>query len=195
MAVGGHALNRGDDDPLGLLRGRQLGLLDRLVDVGGRIALGFGLHVLDQDVLGILRTHARNLFQTRVLLLHQAVDLLGLMFQQLPLRFHLLFEPFVLAQAVLQFALLIQQVGLDLLGALLALRELLVALVDLTVVVAFELNEFLLGLENPLLLYHFAFGLRLFEGGFTLCADGILGDKPGHQNIDTDAHNGRNDAR
>ena len=35
----------------------------------------------------------------------------------------------------------------------------------------------------------------LFEGGFTLCADGILGDKPGHQNIDTDAHNGRNDAR
>ena len=193
--LGGHALNRGDDDPLGLLRGRQLGLLDRLVDVGGRIALGFGLHVLDQDVLGILRTHARNLFQTRVLLLHQAVDLLGLMFQQLPLRFHLLFEPFVLAQAVLQFALLIQQVGLDLLGALLALRELLVALVDLTVVVAFELNEFLLGLENPLLLYHFAFGLRLFEGGFTLCADGILGDKPGHQNIDTDAHNGRNDAR
>ena len=117
------------------------------------------------------------------------------MFQQLPLRFHLLFEPFVLAQAVLQFALLIQQVGLDLLSALLALRELLVALVDLTVVVAFELNEFLLGLENPLLLYHFAFGLRLFEGGFTLCADGILGDKPGHQNIDTDAHNGRNDAR
>ena len=193
--LGGHALNRGDDDPLGLLRGRQLGLLDRLVDVGGRIAFGFGLHVLDQDVLGILRTHARNLFQTRVLLLHQAVDLLGLMFQQLPLRFHLLFEPFVLAQAVLQFTLLIQQVGLDLLGALLALRELLVALVDLTVVVAFELNEFLLGLENPLLLYHFAFGLRLFEGGFTLRADGILGDKPGHQNIDTDAHNGRNDAR
>ena len=34
-----------------------------------------------------------------------------------------------------------------------------------------------------------------FEGGFTLRADGILGDKPGHQNIDTDAHNGRNDAR
>ena len=88
------------------------------------------------------------------------------MFQQLPLRFHLLFEPFVLAQAVLQFTLLIQQVGLDLLGALLALRELLVALVDLTVVVAFELNEFLLGLENPLLLYHFAFGLRLFARGW-----------------------------
>ena len=79
--------------------------------------------------------------------------------------------------------------------ALLALGDFLVALVDLTVVVAFELNEFLLGLENPLLLYHFAFGLRLFEGGFTLRADGILGDKPGHQNIDTDAHNGRNDAR
>ena len=29
----------------------------------------------------------------------------------------------------------------------------------------------------------------------TLRADGILGEKPGHQNIDTDAHNGRNDAR
>ena len=117
------------------------------------------------------------------------------MLEQLALGLHLLLAPLVVAQAVLQLALLILQVGLDLLGALLALRQFLVAFVDLTVVVALELDELLLGLENLLLLYHFAFGLRLLEGGLTLCADGVLGDVARHQNVDPDAHNGRNDAR
>ena len=55
------------------------------------------------------------------------------------------------------------EVGFDLLGALLALCEFLVALVDLTLVLAFELDELLLGLEYLLLLYHFAVRRSLLD--------------------------------
>ena len=33
--------------------------------IGSCLGLGLGLHVLDEDVLGILRAHARDLFQPR----------------------------------------------------------------------------------------------------------------------------------
>ena len=56
--LGRHALNRRHDDAFGLFRGGQFGLFDRFVDVGGGFGLGLGLHVLDQDVLGVFGTHA-----------------------------------------------------------------------------------------------------------------------------------------
>ena len=161
---GRYTLNRGHDDALGLLRGGHLGLFDGLVDERGGFAFGFGLHVLDQDVLGILGTHARDLLEAGVLFAHHLIDLLLLVLEDLELVLHLLLQAVVLAVFVFQFALLVLEVLLDLLGALLALRELLVAFIDLTVVLTLELYELLLGLQDAFLLDHLAFGLGLLEG-------------------------------
>ena len=89
------------------------------------------------------------------------------MFEHLKLRFPLLFEAGVLLDLAFQFALLVLQVVFDLLGPLFALGDLLVAFIDLAVVLALELDELLLGLENLLFLYNFAFRFRLFPAGFT----------------------------
>ena len=139
----GYALDRRHDDPFGLLRGGHLRLFDRLVDVGGGFGLGLGLHVLDEDVLGVFRTHARNLLQTHVLFALHLVDLLLLVFEDLQLVLHLLLQPLVLAEPVLQVAFLVLQVLFDLLGPLFALGDLLVAFIDLAVVLALELYELL----------------------------------------------------
>ncbi len=188
--LGGDALNRGDDDALGLFRGGQLGLLDRLVDVGCGVGLGLGLHVLDQDVLGILRAHAGDLLQPRILLAAQLLDLLFLVLQQLQLVLHLLADAVVLLELVLQIALLILQVVLDLLGALLALGDPLIPFVDLTVVFTFELYELLLRLKDLLLLDHLAFGFGLLDGGLAALPDAVLQHQIGDQNVHSDSRNG-----
>ena len=72
-----------------------------------------------------------DLLQACVLFALHLVDLLLLVFEDLQLVLHLLFQTVVLAEFVFQFALLVLQVLLDLLGALLALGDFLVALVDL----------------------------------------------------------------
>ena len=189
--LGRHTLDRRHDDPFGLLRRRKF----RLVDVGGRFRLRFGLHVLDEYVLRIFRTHARNLLQPCILLLHQAIDLFVPVFEQLPLRLQLFAQPFGLPQPALQFPLLALQPRFDLLGPLFALSQTLVPLIDLTVIIALQLDELLLRLKDSLFLYHFAFGNRLLQCGFTLRADRILGNVARYQNIDPDTHNGRYDAR
>ena len=181
---GRYTLDRRDDDALGLFRGRHLRLFDRFVDVGGGFGLGLGLHVFDQDVLGIFRTHARDLLQTGVLFALHLIDLLLLVFEDLQLVLHLLLEPVVVAEFVLQFALLVLQVLLDLLGALLALGDLLVAFVDLTVVFALELYELLFRLKDALLLDHLSFGLGLLDGGFAAFADRRLGHEVGDNRVD-----------
>ena len=53
--LGRHALDRRYDDALGLFGGGHLRLFDGLVYVAGGFGLGLGLHVFDQDVLGLLR--------------------------------------------------------------------------------------------------------------------------------------------
>ena len=192
---GRHTLDRSHDDSLGLLRGGHFGLLDRFVDVGCSVGFGFRFHIFDQDALGIFGAQARNLLEARVLLVHQTVDLLLLVFEHLKLRFHLLFEAGVLLDLAFQFALLVLQVVFDLLGPLFALGDLLDAFIDLAVVLALELDELLLGLENLLFLYHFAFRFRLFPGGFTQCLDGLLGNVFGYQDVNTQADYGGQDAR
>ena len=141
--LGRHALDRRYDDALGLFGGGHLRLFDGLVYVAGGFGLGLGLHVFDQDVLGLLRAQARNLLQTDVLLAHHLIDLLFLVFEDLQLVLHLLLQPVVFAEFVLQIALLVLQVVLDLLGPLFALRDFLVAFVDLPVVFALKLYELL----------------------------------------------------
>ena len=186
-----HALDRGHDDALGLLRGGHLGLLDGFVDIGCGFGLGLGLHVLDQDVLGILGTHAGDLLQADVLFAAHLLDLLLLVFEQLHLVLHLFLEPVVFADAVLEVALLVLEVLLDLFCALLALCEFLVALVDLPVVFALELYEFLLGLKDSLLLDHLAFGLRLLDRRLAPFADRGLGDHVRDDGIYGDGRDGR----
>ena len=188
---GRHALDRRHDDALGLFRGRHLRLFDRLVDVGGGFGLGLGLHVLDQDVLGILRAHARDLFQTHVLFALHLVHLLLLVFEDLQLVLHLLLQPVVVAELILQFALLVLEVLLDLLGALFALGDLLVAFVDLAVVFALELYELLFCLEDALLLDHLPFGLGLLHGGFAALADRRFDHEVGDNRVDRNGDHGR----
>ena len=65
------------------------------------------------------------------------------MFEDLQLVLHLLLQPLVLAEPVLQVAFLVLQVLFDLLGPLFALGDLLVAFIDLAVVLALELYELL----------------------------------------------------
>ena len=189
--LGRHALNRRYDDALGLFCGGQLGLLDRFVDVGGGFGFGLGFHVLDQDVLGVFGTHARNLLQTRVLFALHLVDLLFLVFENLQLVLHLLFQTVVLTEFVFQFALLVLQVLLDLLGALLALGDFLVALVDLTVVFALELYELFLCLKDALLLDHLSLGFSLLDGGFAALADRRLDHEVRYDRVDCDGDHGR----
>ncbi len=189
--LGRHALDRGYYDALGLLRGRELGLLDRLVDVGGRLALGLGLHVLHEDVLGVLGAHARDLLQTHVLLALHLVDLLLLVLDDLELVLQLLLQTVVLAELVVELALLVLEVLLDLARALLALGDLLVALIDLTVVLALELHELLLGLEHLLLLDHLALGFGLLERRLTALADRSLQHEVRHGHIGGDGDQGR----
>ena len=139
-----NALDRGHDDSFGLFRGGHLGLLDGFVDIGGGFGLGFGLHVLHEDVLGLFGAHSGDLFEAHVLFAAHLVDLLLFVFEDLQLVLHLLLDPVVFADLVIQFAFLVLEVLFDLFGALFALVELLVAFVDLPVVFAFELDEFLI---------------------------------------------------
>ena len=187
----GHALDRSHDNPLGLLRGGHLRFLDGFVHIGSCLGLGLGLHVLDEDVLGILRAHARDLFQPHVLLAHHLVYFLLLVLEDLQLVLHLLLQALVLAEFVLQLALLVLQVALDLLGALFALGDLLVAFVDLAVVFAFQLYELLFCLEDFLLFNHLPFGLGLFQGGFAPLADRGLGYEVRDDRVDSDGGHGR----
>ena len=191
--LGSYTLDRGDDDTLGLLRGGEFGLLDGLVDVGCGLGLGLRLHVLDEDVLGVVGAHARDLLQTGVLLADDSRKFLLAGIEALQLVLHLLLEAVVILDLVVELALLRRQIGLHLLGALLALCDLLVAFVDLTVVLALELDELLLGLENLLLLDHFALGLGLLQGGGTLLVDGILGDECGHKHVYAGSYESRYD--
>ena len=185
--LGRHALDRRDDDALGLLGGAHLGLLDRFVDVGCGVGLGLGFHVFDQDVPCLLGAHPGDLFQAAVLLVHQAVDLLFLVFEVLDLALHLLLDPGVFADFILQLPLLSLQASFDLLGPLLALGEFLVAFVDLTVVFALELYELFFRLQEFLLLYHLALGFGLLDGGFAALADRVPGHQIDDQNVDPDS--------
>ena len=182
-----NALDRGHDDSFGLFRGGHLGLLDGFVDIGGGFGLGFGLHVLHEDVLGLFGAHSGDLFEAHVLFAAHLVDLLLFVFEDLQLVLHLLLDPVVFADLVIQFAFLVLEVLFDLFGALFALVELLVAFVDLPVVFAFELDEFLLGLEDSLFLDHFGLCFGLFECGFAPFPDRVFGHEAGNERVN---HNG-----
>ena len=190
--LGGHTLNRGHDDALGLLGGRHLGLLDGLADVGLGLALGLGLHILDQDVLGLLRAHTRNLLQAYILLTAHLLQLLTFVLEELHLALHLLTQTLGLLHTLLQLTLLALEALLQLLGTLLALLQALVALVELAIVLALELHKALLGLQDLLFFNHFAFGFCLFEGGFAALANRGLGYHIGNHGIDCNTHDGRN---
>ena len=190
--LGGHALNRLHDDFLGLFAGGHLGLFHDFVDVGHRLGLGLGLHVFDQDVLRFLAAQSADLLEPDVLLFDLAVELLLAPLDALKLRIEVLAGRVDLLGFFRKLLLLGEQVAFDLLGALLALRYFLVPLVDRAVVFALELNELFLGLENPLLLDHFSFGLRLLDDLLAPFPDdlrsdlrgGIAGDGRGDERYD-----------
>ena len=117
-------------------------------------------------------------------------ELLTLVVEELELVLQLLLEAVVLAALVLRFALLVLQVGLELLGPLLALGELLVALVYLAVVLALELYELLLGLENTLLLEHLSLGFGLLHGGLATFLYGVFRYEVGDGYVDANGNEG-----
>ena len=190
--LGSHALNRLYDDFLGLFAGGHLGLFHDFVDVGHRFGLGLGLHVFDQDVLRFLAAQSADLLEPDVLLFDLAVELLLAPLDALKLRVEVLAGRVDLLGLLRELLLLGEQVAFDLLGALLALRYFLVPLVDRAVVLALELNELFLGLENPFLLDHFSFGLRLLDDLLAPFPDdlrsdlrgGIAGDGRGDERYD-----------
>ena len=144
--LGCYALYRCYDDALRLLCCCEFRLLDCLVDIGVGFRLGFSLHILHKDILRILCAHTRNLLQADILLLDNCRQLLLLGVEALHLSRHLLLQTVILLDFILEVALLIYHVILNLLCALLTLCNLLVALVDLTVMLTLKLNELLLGL-------------------------------------------------
>ena len=160
---GGDALDRLYDDLLRLLAGRHLGLFHHFVHIGERFGFGFGLHIFDQDIFRILAAQAADLLEPYVLLLDFAVDLLFLAVDPLQLGFELAAQGLLLFDLLVQLFLLLVQGAFELLGALFALRYLLVALVDDTIVFAFELDEFFFCLKDTFLLDHLTFGFRLLQ--------------------------------
>ena len=189
--LGCHALNRLNDNTFSLLIGAHLSLLDGLVDVGHRVSLSLSLHILDQRVLSLLAAHTADLLQACVLLAHHTLDILLLAVECNQLTFKLLFQTVRLVVLTFEILLLILDRVLILADSLLTLFEFSVTLIDLTVVVAFELNELLLCLEDLLFLYHFALSLSLFDGCVAACTDCILGNHVGDHDITTHCGYGR----
>ena len=181
-------LDRGYDDSFGLFRGGHLGLLDGFVDIGGGFGLGLGLHVLHEDVLGLLGAHSGDLFEADVLFASHLVDLLLLVLDELHLVLHLLLEPVVFPEPVFQVALLVLEVLFELFDALFALCEFLISFVDLSVVFAFQLDKLLLGLKDSLLLDHLGFGFGLLECSFASFADGILDHEVDNDGVNYDGN-------
>ena len=163
--------SRSKEERLGILR------------LWGLVLIG----VLPAAVIGLAFD---DLLEAHVLLLHLLGNLLLLVLYELELSLELLLETVVFTALVLQVALLVQQVVLDLLCTLLGLSCALVALVDLAIVLTLELDELLLGLEQLLLLDHFAFGLRLLEGSGTLLFYRSLGDECRYYSIGRHTHYG-----
>ena len=174
---GSDALDRLYDDLFRLLVGAHLGLFHHFVDIGHRFGLGLLFHVFDQDVLGFVATEAADLFETGVLFLDFAVEVFLLAFDALDLSLQTLAYGILFADFLVQLVLLLGQVVFQLFGALFALGELLVALVDGPVVFAFELDEFFLGLENLLLFDHLAGRFGLFQNRGLLVPDDFRCDR------------------
>ena len=183
--LGSNALNRLNDNAFCLLVGAHLSLLDGLVNVGHRVGLSLGLHILDQNVLGLISRHSADLLQACVLLAHHTLDIFLLAIECCELVFELLLQSVRLVVLTFEILLLVLDRVLILADSLLTLFEFSVALIDLTVVVAFELNELLLCLKNFLLLYHFALSLSLFDGCLAARADCVLGNEIRNQDVAT----------
>jgi len=73
--VGGGALDRLNDDLLGLAIGLLAGAILDLLDRLRGLLFGFFDEVLHQDALGLLVGDPANLLETPILLLHQIIEL------------------------------------------------------------------------------------------------------------------------
>ena len=84
--LGGSPLDGVDHDSLGLLGSVETSLVHRVVDVGLRLCPCLCLHVLHEDVLGILGAHPRDCLQLLVSLRAQSLIFLSLSRKNLLLR-------------------------------------------------------------------------------------------------------------
>ena len=182
----GCPLDRGDDDAFGLLGGIEPGLVHGIVDVGLRFRTGFGLHVLDELVLGFLGGHAGDGFDLFVDLCLEAVIFLGFALGILPLRLEAVLHVVGIFEPLVQFAVLLVQGVLLLFQAVLGIADGSVLFGDILLMLAFELEELLLGLEDLFFLDVFSFQFRFFQD-FILAA---LENDPPDPYIDCEGQQG-----
>ena len=151
----------GDYYSLGFLRSVETSLVHRVVDVGLGLGPCLGLHVLHQHVLGFLGTHPGDVLELLVCLLAEAFILSLFLLDRLLLRGEACLCIVCLAHLALEIPVHLVQAVLLLLELDLDVLEFAVPLGDIAVVLALELQELLLCLEDLVLLYALGLVFRL----------------------------------
>ena len=161
----GGALDGVDHDALRFAGGIEPRLIHGIVDIGLGLGAGLGLHILDQHLAGLLGRHPGDVLQFLVDLGGHTLTLLHLGVQLVLEGVHLPLLRIELMLAAVQFALLLLDLSLTRLDIVLPVAELVVLLVHECLVLALELEEFLLGLQDLLLLDALGLQVRLLDDG------------------------------
>ncbi len=157
---GSGTLDGVDNDAFRFLGGVQTGLVHHIVDVSLRLGAGLGLHVLYEHVLRLGGCHAGNGFQLFVGLGTQTLEFFGLAAEVFLLGLEAVLQIFGVAELFLEVGILLAQGALFLFDPVFGLAQLVVLFVYMLFVLGFELEVFLLGLQDPFLfnLFPFRFG-------------------------------------
>ena len=161
----GGTLDGIDDDALGFLGGIEPGFVHRVIDIGLGFGTGLGFHIVDQHLAGLLRRHPGDALQLLVDLRRNAVALLEFGVQLVLERIDLTLLGIQVVLAAVQLIRLLVELALAGLDVVLALAQLVVFLVDEILVLALELKEFLLGLEDFLLFEILGLQVGLLDDG------------------------------
>ena len=157
---GSGTLDGVDNDAFRFLGGVQTGLVHHIVDVSLRLGAGLGLHVLYEHVLRLGGCHAGNGFQLFVGLGTQTLEFFGLAAEVFLLGLEAVLQIFGVAELFLEVGILLAQGALFLFDPVFGLAQLVVLFVYMLFVLGFELEVFLLGLQDPFFfnLFPFRFG-------------------------------------
>ncbi len=159
----GDALNRLYDNALGLLAGGHLGIVHDVVDIALGSGLGLVLERLDEFLTSLVGRKAGDMLQFLTSLQHH---LLCLVVALLYLTLAVVERGGTLVKLVAplaDFALLVTQLHLYLLGAGLCRLHALHLLGDFALCVVDELQALLLGFEQLLLAYHVSLAASLLH--------------------------------
>ena len=160
---GGGTLYSVDYYALGLPGGIQAGFVHGVVDVCLRLRAGLSLEIINKHVLGFLCGHSCYGLELAVNLCGEPVAFFLLAFESFLLGVHLAFRTVQFVLLAAQFGRLLAKLRLLLVDCILPVLELLVLGVDVVFVLAFELDELLLRLQDLLLLYAFCLEFSLLE--------------------------------